>query len=382
MKGEWGLIACVLAGGCGLRDLDTDVPLARDCAEPSARVELCDLTNPQCAVLVHRAVACYANVDPGEAPPVTWGTERSPSGEYLPGLVLEPPVQEALRRLGGPEVVSGRLSVSSAVRVYDSPTRVALDDSIVAASPEDRLQALAYGFGLALLVRSDPIRRLEAGFEDDFDTRAGRWAGRHGRAWLHAAFARLAAEDSARGSGRLYPDRVEARAGDPVSGLAAVEAQGAQTVVSIFRADGDPGVETALATLSGFGELSALTFTTGVDDVVRARAGRRQPPAAAELTLRPGDVLESSFLAGPGFAMLAFGRLVTFTISMDRIALVRSGADEFVVWVSPDRFVTDLLDTVSARPALARAESAGWSVLVVGTSTAADLAARVLEGLP
>lgn len=378
MRAGWLLM--VVATGCGAGTSGPDVPLARDCSAPAAALDLCDVADRGCQQRVFDAVSCFADVDPSEAPPVSWaGSAEDYRGAFLPAVILEPPMIEALviaHAQGATRAVDGRLAqVQPRVSAHEGPLRVIVPGTLPEA-PWARIHTVAEGFGLALQLRELPRAEWLAASRDDLDARLGIHAMLAGRATLWARFAALAVLDSALGVGSatIFEDAFVIGTLGWNEDLRNV---GDGAVSQTFVSGGDPGVAALMALAPTRRELARRWERT----IAEQRAARPPPLEVDRLRVPDGHTVRASFAGGEPFAQMLEAYV---EMARDRVALVDTPSGPVVVWAVEGARGLDGWDrALRARDApVVHLVEEPWQVLVIGTSsTAEQLAHVVMEGL-
>lgn len=251
----WGLVFLAVVA-CGTERSGLDVPLARDCAPPSAQLSICSPEVEACRAALDAAIRCYADLDAGPAPRLTM-TSSSVLG--FPRLWLNPLGDRALAVLGVQRPAAD-VSVALSSTVGGVPTvRMALS-----GDPYHDLPRFAAGLALAheLIDRGGLQRFLAA---PSPDAQAGLAVLLAGRADLYASFAFAAARGLAY-DGSLGQNTL-AEVLWPILGEPPVQRR--------FREGGDPEVARLFAAAPGLLELLSSMDAAAV----------RCPSALAELEL-------------------------------------------------------------------------------------------------
>lgn len=354
----WGLVLVAVA--CGTERSGLDVPLARDCALPSAQLSICGPEDEACRAALDAALRCYADVDPGPPPRLTL---TSSSVLEFPKLWLNPLGDRALAVLR-----VQRPAPNVSVVLSSTVGGVATVKMVPSGDPYDDLPRFAAGLALAheLMDRGGLQRFLAA---PSPDAQAGLGVLLAGRADLYASFAFAGAR------GLAY-DGSLAR-----SSLAEVlwPILGEPPVQRRFREGGDPEVARLFAAAPGL-----LELLSSVDP-----AAVRCPRALTELDLGLVRVPAPMRVVGAVPAACAVLSLAEAQGPSDlRAGLLALVEDEegrdLLVWAA--RLSSeDTILSLGLPPDEAVASAAGSYVHVYGRSASAqavaDATLRALGGL-
>ena len=359
VRSGWGLVFLLVA--CGTERRGLDVPLARDCAAPSAQLSVCDPHDEACRAAVDAALRCYADLDPGPAPRLSM---TSTAGLRFPRLWLSPLGDRALA------VLRVRRPTAAVSVVFSSTVGgTATVHQTIGSSPDEDLRNFAAGLALAHeLVERGGLQRFLAA--PSLDAQAGLGVLLAGRADLYASFVYAAA------IGVAY---VPPTGGNGLS-HALWQPFGELPVERHYREGGDPEVARLVAEAPGLLELLSSVDASQVSC----------PPQLPELDLGLIRVPEPMRVIGAvpgGCDVLSLaGRERLEGITEGLLALVEDEAGhDLLVWavrLAPD---SPPVFTLGLPAGEADANAIGRYVHVFGTSTraqaVADATAQALGGL-
>lgn len=400
MRWSWNVVVLLGSLACGAEQLGPEVPLARDCSDPAAALDLCDATAPDCAARIFAAVACFSDREPGAMPPIVRGFTEDDYlvSPFLPSIRLEPAMLEALGRLrvrGATLAFAGLLPELPFASAHDAPLRVIVAGDLTPASRSTGVFVIAEVFALALALRDQPLEARLLASAEDLDLRMGTYAMIFGQAYLHAYFTLMAAEDTSLAVDRPYPGPLAVLPTGLLHRAAQARGAGADVVATAFIQGGDPAVASLVAAAPDYTEVDHLFgFREGL---LSYRAGRPPPLAEAQLRVPAGHRVVASFVGGTAFRSMAVDGVTSRSVR-DRVALVDTPDQRVVVWAfqyDPERVPAASRQGQNAAEALrargldvtlAADDAAGWDVLVVATastsSTTGTLARTALAGLP